>query len=181
MPRFWPSAARILKPGGTVALWCSCASKTHHSVPNSAAINAALQELEDTELRPYLEPGNLVTQRLYVDLGLPWTVDPPVAPQFDEAAFVRRTFGMTDAEPPFHDDGFSRWYDLDTVERLAATMSPVTRWRQANPEKVGTEEDIPRRMTRIMERYLHEAGVEKGKEMVRGGDVGVLLMVKKRA
>lgn len=29
MARFWPTAARILKPGGTVALWCSKFSKAH--------------------------------------------------------------------------------------------------------------------------------------------------------
>lgn len=179
MSRFWPTAARILKPGGTVAIWCSRASKAHPSVPNAAAINAALQELEDTELLPYLEPGNLLTRRLYDGIGLPWTVEPP-EPAFDEAAFVKKTFGTTEEEPSFFDVGSNRCFDMDTVEKLSATTSPIARWRQAHPEAVGTEDDIARRTRRIIEKYLHEAGVEKGKETVRAGDIGVLLMAKKR-
>ena len=71
--------------------------------------------------------------------------------------------------------------DLDTMEKAMGTMSTVTRWREAHPDAVGTERDVVRMMRREIERLLHEAGVERGKEMVNGGVAGVLLMVKKRA
>lgn len=69
---------------------------------------------------------------------------------------------------------------MDTLEKLLATGSPITRWRQDHPEAVGTEEDVIKRIRRVIEMYLHEAGVEKGKETIIGGTLGVLLMVKKR-
>lgn len=183
MTRFWPSAARILKPGGTVALWCARKASAHPSVPNAAAINDALQELEDTELVPYFEPGNLLTRGLYADIGLPWTVDPPV-PSLDEASFAKELFGSDAGEARTFletEEAAGREYDLVTIERMLGTMSPVTRWRQAHPEAVGTEDDVVRRMIRVIEKYLHEAGVKKGEERLRGGSVGILMMVKKRA
>jgi hypothetical protein len=68
---------------------------------------------------------------------------------------------------------------LDATEKFFDTISPVTRWREANPDKTG-EEDIVRKLMRGIERLLHEAGVEKGKEALTGGVAGVLLMVKKK-
>ncbi|KUI69713.1 hypothetical protein VM1G_05033 [Cytospora mali] len=178
MPRFWPTAARVLRPGGTVAMWCSNASTVHHSVPNSAAINAAVKKIEEEELRPFFEPGNLLTRNLYSTIGLPWTVDPPV-PSFDESALFRKEWGIEGNDGPFYEMK-QMILDLDTVEKTLGTFSPVSRWREAHPEAVGTEQDVVRRMRREIERLLHEAGVEKGNELIRGCDSGVLLMVKKR-
>lgn len=107
MARFWPSAARILRPGGTVAIWGSKVAAVHKSVPNADKINAALQEIEDAELEPYFEPGNLIIMRLYEDLGLPWTVKPPVA-DFDESTFFKKLFGTEedyDDTPFFANEG----------------------------------------------------------------------------
>lgn len=179
MARFWPAAARALRPGGTVALWCSRGATAHPSVPNAAAINAALREIEEADLLPYFAPGNLTVRSLYADIGLPWTVDPPV-PALARASFVRRTFGEAEGGPSFFDEDAYRPVGLEAVEKIMATVSPVTRWRQAHPEAVGTEDDVVRRMRRAIERLLHEAGVEKGDEKLRGGVVGVLLMVKKQ-
>lgn len=179
MPRFWPTAARILKPGGTVALWTSRAATVHPAMPNAAAINTALQEIEDKELGPYIEPGNQMARELYANIGLPWTIDPPER-AFDEGTFVRKFFGTKEDEPLFFDINSDRLFDLDTMEKALATASPITRWQQAHPELVGTEDDIVRRMRRIVETLLHEAGVEKGKELVRGVAAGVLLLVKKK-
>ncbi|KUI52970.1 hypothetical protein VP1G_00427 [Cytospora mali] len=178
MPRFWPTAARVLRPGGTVAMWCSNASYIHHSVPNSAAINAAVDKIKEEELRPFFEPGNLLTRNLYSTLGLPWTVDPPV-PSFDESALFRKEWGIEGNDESFYEKK-QIILDMDTAEKILGTFSPVSRWREAHPEAVGTEKDVVKRMRREIERLLHEAGVETGKEFVRGGEAGVLLMVKKR-
>lgn len=70
--------------------------------------------------------------------------------------------------------------DLDTVEKLFATMSPIQRWREAHPDTVGTDRDIVKMQRSEIERLLHEAGVEKGKEVIKGTLRGVLLMVKKK-
>lgn len=47
---------------------------------------------------------------------------------------------------------------------VLGTKSPVQRRREAYPNVVGTERDLVRIMRRKIERLLHEAGVEKGKE-----------------
>lgn len=179
MPRFWPSAARVLRPGGTVAMWCSKANTIHPSTPNAAAINAATKKIEEESLAPFFGAGNQLTRNLYSTIGLPWTVTPAVA-GFDEAAFYRKEWGVEGNEDSFFENR-KMVLDMDTMEKMLGTASPVTRWREANPELAGTEDDVIRRMRREVERLLHEAGVEKGKEVIRGGEAGVLLMVKKSA
>lgn len=127
----------------------------------------------------------MLAHDMYATLPLPWTISPP-EPAFPESLFRRKTFGMNEKEAEGQVDGedFSQGaaeLGLDTVEMMLATASPVTRWRQANPAKVGTEEDVVRRMRKTVEKFLWQAGVEKGKELVRPGIAGVLLMLKKRA
>lgn len=179
MPRFWASAARVLRPGGTVAMWCSKANTIHPSVPNAAAINAVTGKIEEECLAPFFGAGNRLTRNLYLTIGLPWTVSPPV-PDFDEKTFYRKEWGVEGNDESFFQNKHMV-FDMDTLEKLLGTASPVTRWREANPDLAGTENDVIRRMRREIERLLHEAGVEKGKELIRGGEAGVLLMVKKRA
>jgi hypothetical protein len=178
MAGFWAAAARVLKPGGTVALWTMGRASLHPSMPNAAAIQAAMHELWERELNPFEEPGNLLARNLYVDLPLPWTLAQPVA-DFDEATFFRKEWGPGNSDEFFV--GGKTVTDLDTFEKFMSTVSPVLRWREANPDAVGTERDIVKVIRREFERLLHEAGVEKGKEVNRGSIEGVLLMVKKKA
>lgn len=189
---FYRTAARLLKPHGTLALWTSSAATTiHPSVPAAAAMNAALRALEAAELQPFIEAPNLLARGLYTALPLPWTVAPPVS-AFGERAFRRIIFGGPDkaeqgerggdeeaAGCEFFEGGDERWFDMGAVERIMATASPVARWREANRGKEGTEEDIVRRMRRIVEELLREAGVPEGEERVRGGMAGALLIFKK--
>jgi len=180
MPSFWPRAAQVLKPSGSVALWTSSSIRIHPSTPNSAAIQAAVNKLE-VLLRDFMVSGNWLTRNLYVDLPLPWTLATPV-PEFDEATFLREewnTGGTFETDDQFFASQQS--VDLDTLEKVLGTASPVTRWREAHPDAVGTERDVVRMTRREIERLLHEAGVEKGKEIVKGGVAGVLLVVKKKA
>jgi SAM-dependent methyltransferase len=175
MTRFWPSAARVLKPGGTVALWTSGDIRAHPSMPNATAIQAAIHQNQDHHLLPYYEPGNLLTRNRYAGLPLPWTLAQPVT-EFDASAFFRKDWGIGEeffvGEPEV---------DLDTFELMNATASPVTRWRQAHPDLVGTERDVLKMLRREIELLLHEAGVERGKETVRGSVLGTLLVFKKKA
>ncbi|KAI1632026.1 methyltransferase [Biscogniauxia mediterranea] len=183
MPAFWARAAQVLKPGGSVGLWTHKVTGVADSVPNAEAIQAVLDTVEKEHVAPYMLPGNLISHNLYIDLPLPWTLDPAVA-DFDKETFFRTEWG-TGAEGALSGGellaGGYPEVDMDTVEALSGTASPIVRWREANKEKAGTEQDIVRMMRRDIERLLHEAGVEKGKEVVRMSAAGVLLVVKKRA
>ncbi|KAJ5280158.1 hypothetical protein N7478_005530 [Penicillium angulare] len=75
MFRFWETAARILKPGGSVIMWTNGKTAMHPSVPKSTAIYAALDHLEETHLRSYMVRGNFMTRNRYIDLA----VDPRCA------------------------------------------------------------------------------------------------------
>jgi SAM-dependent methyltransferase len=175
MARFWQAAARVLKPGGSVVLWTSGKTTVHPSTPNAEAIEKAMQDLEDKHLKPYLERGNLLVRNGYSDLPMPWTLPEPV-PEFDKDIFIRKNWelgeeffvGIPDA-------------NMDMYEVMAGTASAVIRWRKAHPDAVGTKDDIVKMMRSEVERLLHEAGVEKGKEVVKGDLQGVLLVVKKKA
>lgn len=184
---FYQNAARILAPNGTIAFFTS-RSSIHPATPNAAAMNTSLREIEAAELLPYYEPGNRLARDLYVDLPLPWTVSSPADGAFPKSLYVRKTFGLDADEAEgqvkgeeLHAGPADQWLDLDTVEKMFATVSPVARWREANPEKVGTEADVVKKIRSALEKGLWEAGVEKGKERIRPGGNGVLLMLKKRA
>jgi len=173
MSRFWQSAARVLKPGGTVAIWTSGDARIHPSMPNAAAIQSALDKHEEDHLLPYFVPGNLLTRNRYIDLPLPWTLAEPV-PGFDKGLFSRKDWGL--GEEFF---GGAQEAGLDIFEKVMATASPQTRWNQAHPDLVGTDRDVVKILRGEIERLLHEAGVEKGKETVKAMVHGALLIVKK--
>lgn len=180
MPLFWQRAAAILKPGGTVAIWTIGSAKIDSSTPNAAAIQATLDSLDDGELGPYYSPGNRTAHNLYVDLGLPWTVTPPVT-EFDEETYFRKEWGPQDGVKEMLESSAGADVTLDAMEKVWGTTSPVLRWRDANPEKAGTEEDVVKKFIGAIAGLLHEAGVEKGNEKIKATLTGVLMMVKKRA
>jgi SAM-dependent methyltransferase len=179
MTRFWPEAARVLKPGGSVAIWLNGGSTMHPSTPNGPAIQAAIDEIDEKELNKYMEPGNLLAKNLYVDLKLPWTVEPPVL-GFDKATFFRKVWGLENSEDEFFSGG-AIIVDLDTMEKMWSTASLVQRWRDAHPDVAGTGRDILKILRFKIEQLLHEAGVEKGKEILQSRSSGALLIVKKTA
>ncbi|KAJ5948864.1 hypothetical protein N7454_002171 [Penicillium verhagenii] len=175
MAQFWSTAARVLKPGGSVVLWTTGKTGIHPSVPNADAINAAMDHLEETMLKPYMAQGNFMTRNRYLDLPMPWNLDQPVS-EFEEAGFVRK-----DWDPLENFLAHSPEVSLDVFQKMFATMSPVVRWREAHPDTVGTEEDIVKVYRMTVERLLHEAGVEKGKETIKGAMHAVVLVIKKRS
>jgi len=177
MPAFWAAAARVLKPSGTVAIWASGHMAVHPDLPNAAAIEDVMDKIEVEHVQPHFIEGNWITRDRYRNLGLPWTVEPKV-PGFDEASFIRKDWDARDED--FYAVGQPE-VGLDAFERMLGTGSPITRWRQANPELVGTEKDIVRIFRREIERLLREAGVKEGEEKVRGATTGFLLMIKREA
>ncbi|KAF3909615.1 hypothetical protein AA313_de0206683 [Arthrobotrys entomopaga] len=183
MTEFWPRAAQILKPGGTVAIWCGAKIHAIPPTPACAEIDAAIDKFRES-LKDHEEKGNIIAENLYLDLPLPWSLATPVT-EFDEAAFVRKEWGNG---KPGSLPGNEFWEmnqpgDLDFMEAAMGTASPVVRWREANPELVGTERDVVRVMRREMEAILEAAGytVKAGEKLLYGGTEAVLLLFTKKA
>ncbi|KAB5522948.1 S-adenosyl-L-methionine-dependent methyltransferase [Coniochaeta sp. 2T2.1] len=181
MPLFWRRTAEVLKPGGTVALWTSGNFRVDPSMPGAGEIQAILVKLETT-LDGYMLPGNRLVSDLYRDLSLPWTASPPTL-EFDAATFVRKVWGTGSGSEPSETFYSSQRPpgNLDTLEKVTGTLSPVVRWREAHPGLAGTERDVVRVMRREIETVFRRAGVLEGEEIIRGGVTGVLLMLKKKA
>ncbi|KAK4236840.1 hypothetical protein C8A03DRAFT_16548 [Achaetomium macrosporum] len=182
MSVFWPLAARLLRPGGTVALWTSGRILVDRSMPNAAAIQAALDRF-DAAIDEYFLPGNRMVQNLYADLQLPWMLERPV-PDFERGSFVRKVWDNTEEGSEFIKEFCTdqRGAAVDVLVKVLATTSPYIRWREANGDVVDTEKDPLQVMRREIECALEEeGGVSADKRMVKGGVAGVLLMVKRRA
>ncbi|CDR45731.1 CYFA0S19e02366g1_1 [Cyberlindnera fabianii] len=180
MTRFWRSAARVLKPGGTAALWARTGMTVDPiRTPNGMAIKTLVGDVFGSELRPYDRLGNTLTRDLYIDLPLPWTLEVPVE-EFDKESFFRKEWNKDKQDMDDDGMGTTRLVTPEEFENLLGTGSPVTRWREAHLDKVGTENDIVRRVRRQIERLLHEAGVKPGEEILTGQMAIVLLMIKKK-
>jgi SAM-dependent methyltransferase len=172
---FWRAAAAQLAPGGSVALWTSGNVLVHPACPAADAVQAAMDAHREAYLAEYVTLGNTIAQSGYDLLPRPWEVEPPV-PEFEESGYFRKQWALGEPFVVGEDE-----VDLDTFEKMMATGSAVTRWRQAHPELVGTEGDVLRILRRQIEGILHAAGVEEGKEKIKGTAQGVLLMFKKKA
>ncbi|KAK4506024.1 hypothetical protein PRZ48_003989 [Zasmidium cellare] len=171
LPRFWSEAARVLKPGGSVALWATMRAVTHPDLPNAGKIETALSRHREEYLAPFKVEGNLMSQDGYKHLAMPWAIDPPIN-GFNKSSFNRRIW-----EPDERFLAGEDAYSLDDFEKTMGTMSPVVRWREANPEKVGTEEDVVRVLRNEIEGLLREGGVQD--LVLRGRVPGAVLMLKK--
>ncbi|POS73958.1 methyltransferase domain-containing protein [Diaporthe helianthi] len=196
--QFWARAARVLRPGGSVAAWFSRPVGMHKSVPNGRAIEEILSGLQKTEMEPFEKirlressNGSGSTPRQlddgvdsssnYCGLLMPW--DEQVQdPNFDETLFLHKEWSGRDTEGE-EDEFFVSQprVDLDTMERImSATAGPYLEWKKANPGLVGTEQDLLKRSRREIERLQREVGVKAGEEWVKSSVMGTLVIVKKK-
>lgn len=176
MERFWPTAARILKPGGTVALFTIWRAFIHPQLtPHAEAIQKILLELEQVTLAPYSKPGNLSVMRLYDNLTMPWELTSS-CDAFPKSSYSRQVWN--DHGRPGSDGAYiceERSMTLDEAEKAIGTISPVTRWREAHPELAGTDRDCVRAaFIRIKE--ISDAGPDDKVTMV---GPSVLVIVKR--
>ncbi|CAH0047544.1 unnamed protein product [Clonostachys solani] len=174
MDIFWPKAAQVLKPGGSVAIWVNGETRIHSSVPNAATIQTIVTRYRVEDLARFLQAGNDMSQNCYADLPLPWTISNPVA-ELEESSFFRRHWKSGD---DFFKSHVS--LNLDGFEDMLSTFSPITRWREAHPDDVGTENDLVKRLLKDIRQLQHEAGVEPGEELISLDTTGVLLVIKKK-
>ena len=110
---------------------------------------------------------------MYDNLPLPWDVQPAIT-AFSRQKFVRREWDrngvLTDDKEFF---GGRKYTSLHTLEKGMETASMMTRWRAANPQLVGTKNDVLQRLIR----HLREAlGGEEG--FVAGSGTALLLFKK---
>ena len=113
-------------------------------------------------------PANIMAENLYADLPLPWTVDPPNS-VFDAASYNRIIFSQENGNALMK----SYPLKLEQLEQAIYSASPYVRWKEANPELAGGEEDVAK---------VH---VARMRDVMGGGDViemevkMVLIMFKK--
>lgn len=178
MSAFWPQTARLLKPGGTVALWGSGSMLVDRSMPNGPAIQAAVDKFEKS-LDDHMLPGNRLVRGLYADLPLPWTLADPVL-EFDRASLVRKEWSTSEGSEPI-DEFYTNQKPatVDALVKVLGTASPVVRWSKAHADAVGTESDPLQVMRKEVETLLREADMEPGAALIKGGVGGALLMVRK--
>lgn len=179
MPAFYASAAKALRPGGTLAIWTCSSFYCHPSMPNHERVQAVLSDLEDNVLAPYNTPGNMMTRNAYEDLPLPWTAGSQV---FDETSFSRKDWdrdGVPSA-PPMADGTpgpfliSSQETPLTHLAKAFGSGSMVVRWRQANLERAHGPEDI---INVIIERLREALG--GGTSLLASPSCSLLLMRKK--
>ena len=187
MERFWHAADRVLRPGGTVAfftIWRIC----YHPVdaPEAKEIQEILFELEqgDGALGPYQKGGNWLLMGLYERLRMPWELERRCE-AFPHSSYERQVWNAQGK--PKKDGEYIcgvRTMKLDDAAKGIATISAVTRWREAHREMANTEKDcVTEAFSRIREILRAQGGqgdVPLGEEMISLVGPTVLVTVKKR-
>jgi hypothetical protein len=175
MARFWPRASSLVRPGGTVALWTGADFYCHpHTTPNAKAVQRVLDRLEHERLWPYKTRGNELDHGLYRELGMPCEGGVPDG-GFPEAEFVRKEWNVG-GEVEVGERFFvgHEVVSLENYAKVCATWSMVTRWREARPDLVGTEDDVVSLTVRELQEALG------GQEWFEGGTATGLLLFKRR-
>ncbi|KAH7417046.1 S-adenosyl-L-methionine-dependent methyltransferase [Cadophora sp. MPI-SDFR-AT-0126] len=173
MSRFWTEAAKVVRPGGTVALWICSSLFCHPFTPNGREVMKVLFDFERIVLAPYALPGNHLAMDMYDHLPLPWNVSPPVR-AFPRSEYVKHDYDrdgeLTNGVSFFNGTTI---LTLADIEKGFGTASMVTRWRAANPDLVGTDKDV----LAVFARKLGDALREQ--DWVENGSGTAILLFKK--
>jgi len=198
MPKFYLAAAKVLKPSGSIAIWCGGRVFVDpDTTPNAQGVQDKWNELDLEVLRPFEQPGNVLCRELYKGMPLPWTIDQKSISQeaagalssYDKDNYLRREFnpdGKPDPDPIFAETkGFVKQLKLtlDQAAKVIGTASPVTRWREAHKEQLekGEIEDCIDRIMRLTREELAKVEEGKGREWFETCIASVLMVVKKKA
>ena len=193
MPKFYVSAAKVLKPGGSIIIFSG--GSTHcdqETTPNAVEVQEKWTELEREVLAPFELPGNKLARELYANLEMPWTIrtsDPEMKAalaQFDEAASSRNVFNENGARDDRFENGYLQRHSvsLDIIRKMLGTVSQVTRWRDAHKEQLekGEIEDCVEYMLRVTKETM-EKGLPEGQslEVIDSIMTVVMIVIKKKA
>lgn len=149
LPAFYASVGKILRPGGTLAVWTCSSQYVHPSTPNYREIQDVLFNLEDGMLAPFRTQGNTLSQNAYKDLVLPWSFG-SIQHLFEQSSLVRKDWDLdgvpsasllADGSPgPFIVDDENPKTVQNFIDAVGSA-SMVIRWRDANPQAAHTEND----------------------------------------
>lgn len=122
------------------------------------------------DLAPYELPGSRLARDGYDNLPLPWSFDPPIE-GFSRDGFTRHDWDrnevLSDGEHFFLGD---HHVTLARYQEAVSMGNTVTRWREAHPQLVGTDEDI---VVKGFRRIREALG---GDELVVGASCSLLLL-----
>lgn len=203
---FYVEAASVLKPGGSIAMWCNGSWYADpDTTPNYAAVQQLLDDFELKVLVPYELEGNRQVRELYSRLATPWSllaeseagtrklseVQSAALEKFDRSSFTRREFNRNGKrEPDFIDDENPKGYlsgslsKLDQIRSGLGTASMVTRWREAHAEQLrgGEVEDCVEAFVDRLREALNSGRGEDEEEIKSFDSVlaSVLVIMKKK-
>ncbi|KAL5610266.1 hypothetical protein FOVSG1_004947 [Fusarium oxysporum f. sp. vasinfectum] len=184
MPRFWAAAAKVLKPGGTVAIWT--VFRQSGSFNNNTELQSIFNDFLDA-LAPYSTASTHLTQSGYVALPMPWD-DPDTSAFYDHRVPTRHVLTAEDGfVPDAGRTGTERSRvgepldkQLLRIERLVGTFGSVSRWQKENPELVGTEEDHVRILMNKVRKLLEDSGEPIDLSTLSAKMAVALILVKRR-
>ncbi|KAH7065579.1 S-adenosyl-L-methionine-dependent methyltransferase [Macrophomina phaseolina] len=178
MPAFWRQAAKLVRPGGSVAIFARSSSYCHPDNPKAGELRRIFTEFEESELSPYRVSGSGLTHEFYSALQLPWDdADPDGGPPaFPRDAFERHLWnvdGALDGAGGTDFFGGSLTLTFPQMEKMLGMMGLVTRWRAAHPGAEGTDGDI----VKVVLRRIKE--VAETEELKMGTGFALLFFKRK--
>ena len=143
------------------------------STPNFDAAQRVYDRLILEDTIEYETPGNALSRTLYKNLDMPWDASPPVQEfaKEDMKWLEWNVNGLQAGEEDFF-LGTERG-SLEVLGKRCATMSMVTRWREAHPELAHTQDDV-------IVKAVREFKELTGREEAEFGRSCVLILFKKR-
>ncbi|RKK92089.1 hypothetical protein BFJ68_g16003 [Fusarium oxysporum] len=178
------SAAKVLKPGGTVAIWT--VFRQSGSFNNNTELQSIFNDFLDA-LAPYSTAGTHLTQSGYVALPMPWD-DPNTSKFYDQRASARHVLtaedgfipnaGRKESSQGSSDKSVDK--QVQRIERLVGTFGSVSRWQKENPELVGTEQDHVRILMSKVRKVLEESGEPIELTALAAKMAVALILVKRR-
>lgn len=189
MPPFWVEAAKILKPGGSVILWCTGGFYIDpHTTPNYEKARQLLNQFESEVLAPFSTEGNTLCRNLYVGLKLPWDSAEEnqelkdVLDVFNRKDFTRLEYNKDGYVAPGESFVRGGRSDFDMMKKIMSTASPVQRWREAHQAQLqkGEIEDLLDKVTREMKEVFAEVEQGKDREWMDAGSAVAVLVIRKR-
>ncbi|KAH8657487.1 S-adenosyl-L-methionine-dependent methyltransferase [Tricladium varicosporioides] len=141
MNKFYAEAAKVVKPGGTVAFWTRASGFPHPDTANAQKLKEIMLHFERDILGPYGVAGNQHSAEMYDNLPLPWDVSPPVK-EFTKSDYIKHDYDrdgiLSDGKNFF---AGAHNYSYEQAEKILGTASMVTRWREAHPDLANTDKD----------------------------------------
>ncbi|MBW0503978.1 hypothetical protein O181_043693 [Austropuccinia psidii MF-1] len=162
--QWWKEASRIVRPGGTVALWVySERLFFESSLPNVNQLNQAIMSYVDSV--GHYTTGNEYAANMYDTLPLP-------TPESNFGPVKRVSWNREGYENGFF---MSSTFTIDSLRKRMHTYSPIYRWRQDFPSKVATQDDP---VEQSLQKIKQLAGWDDSTQFTCGNPLTLLLMKK---